>query len=224
MKNILLLAATIIISTISLHAQKNETKINRIYMFGGGGPAFASGSFGTLGISAVVNKKWIASIGNLNATRKASAPSDAQFGKIVTLSFDLFSVTADFHPVAETKFTYLSFGRYYPSTKRVSFILDGGIGLAKGQDFNYYKLGSTIKPGEVLSPGVSSNYTVTETPKSAVGFIARAGMDWAFSGGAGMGFDFYYNLCTGGISDNVGLTFRLNLGYMPRNGKNALKQ
>jgi hypothetical protein len=49
-------------------------------------------------------------------------------------------------------------------------------------------------------------------------------MDWAFSGGAGMGIDFFYNLCTGGISDNVGLSFRLNLGYMPRNGKNALKQ
>ncbi len=201
-----------IISFTILQAQNKETKINRIYLFGGGGPALFSGASGTLGISAVVNKKWIASIGYLYATRNASAPSDANF----TISrYSLFwgDYSINSHPEAETQFTYLSLGRYYPTSKKISFILDGGIGLAKGQDFNYYKI-----------PGASTNYTVTETAKTAVGFIARAGMDWAFSGGAGMGFDFYYNLCTGGISDNVGLSFRLNIGYMPRNGKNALKQ
>ena len=223
MKNILLLAAIFIFSITSLQAQNNETKINRIYVFCGGGPALFSGVSGTLGISAVVNKKWIASIGYLSASRNASAPSDANFKKS-SLTWFWGSSVINYHPNAETQFTYLSFGRYYPTTKKVSFILDGGIGLAKGQDFNYYEYNAQLKPGEFVIPGVSSNYIVTETPSSAVGFMGRAGMDWAFSGGAGMGFDFYYNLCTGGISDNVGFNIRLNLGYMPRNGKNALKQ
>ncbi|HSF46254.1 MAG TPA: hypothetical protein VLA58_09590, partial [Chitinophagaceae bacterium] len=203
MKKILFLTATII-SIASLQAQKKETKLNRIYMFGGGGLAFSDGGFGTLGISAVLNKKWISSIGYLKAHREASAPSDAEFRKAVTLFWGTGSYTVDFHPEAETQFTYLSFGRYYPSSKRVSYILDGGIGLAKGQDFNYYKTVTTLKPREVLIPGASNNYTVTETAKTSVGFIARAGMDWAFSGGAGMGFEIFYNLCTGGISDNIG--------------------
>jgi hypothetical protein len=224
MKNILLLAATIFFSIVSLQAQQNDTKVNRIYLFGGGGPALFSGGSGTLGISAVVNKKWIASVGYLSAFRNASAPSDANFTVSASSLFGFGSFIDGNHPLAETKFTYLSFGRYYPATKRVSYILDGGIGLAKGQDFNYYKFNAPLKPGEVVVPRASTNYTVTETAKTAVGFIGRAGMDWAFSGGAGMGIDFFYNLCTGGISDNVGLSFRLNLGYMPRYGKNALKQ
>ena len=230
MKNILLLAAAIVLSVTSLQAQENDMKINRIYVFGGGGPAFADGGFGNLGISAVVNKKWIASIGYLDANRNASAPADMNVytDELTTFITNLFTAglagTTDTHPTAETKFTYVSFGRYYPTGRRVSFILDAGVGLAKGQDFNYYQGPVSGKPGEEILYRVSSNYTVTKTESTAVGFMARAGMDWAFSGGAGMGFDFFYNLCTGGISDNVGLTFRLNLGYMPRSGKNALKQ
>jgi hypothetical protein len=224
MKNILLLAAVILLSISSLQAQNMETKINRIYVFGGGGPALFSGGSGNLGISAVVNKKWIASLGYLSAFRNASAPSDANFRKSEFLFWGTGSYLTDHHPVSDTKFTYLSFGRYYPSSKKISFILDGGIGLAKGQDFNYYEYNQSLKPGERVIPGASTNYTITETDKTSLGFMARAGMDWAFSGGAGMGIDFFYNLCTGGISDNIGLTFRLNLGYMPRNGKNAMKQ
>jgi hypothetical protein len=223
MKNILYLAAVIVLSITSLQAQNKETKINRLYVFGGGGPAFFSGASGTLGITAVVNRKWIASVGYLSATRDASAPSDADFRKSEYIFWGAISFEVDYHPEAETKFTYLSVGRYFPVSKRVSFILDGGIGLAKGQDFNYYQSFTTLKPGEVLLKGASTNYTVTQTDKSSVGFIGRAGMDWAFSGGAGMGFDFYYNLCTGGISDNVGISTRFNLGYMPRKGKNAMK-
>lgn len=229
MKNILLLAAAIVLSFTTLQAQNKETKINRLYVFGGGGPAFFSGSAGTLGLSAVVKKKWIASVGYMSANRKASAPSDMNVytDELATFIANFFTAglagTSDTHPTAETKFTYVSFGRYYPTGRRVSFILDAGVGLAKGQDFNYYQGIVSGKPGEEILYRVSSNYTVTKSESTAVGFMARAGMDWAFSGGAGMGFDFFYNLCTGGISDNVGINFRLNIGYMPRNGKNALK-
>jgi hypothetical protein len=128
----------------------------------------------------------------------------------------------DTHPNADSKFTYLSFGRYYPKSRKISYILDGGLGIAKGQDFNYYNRG-TPKNGEQIVYGASSNYVVTKTDKTAIGAIARAGMDWAFSGGAGMGFDFYYNYCGGGISDNVGFNMRLMIGYMPRPPKTAVK-
>jgi hypothetical protein len=220
MKNILLLAATIFISFSSIQAQeRKENKINRFYLFGAAGPAFFSGGAVSIGLSAVVDKKWIASLGYMAAVRNASAPSD----------MNVYQITGwfggyDTHPTAETKFTYVSFGRYYPASRKLSYILDAGVGLAKGQDFNYYDRSVTSKTGEQIIPGASSNYTVTKTDRTSFGAIARAGMDWAFSGGAGMGLDFYYNYCGGGISDNVGLSFRLNLGYMPRNGKNALKQ
>ena len=216
MKNILLLAATIFISFSSIQAQeKKENKINRIYIFGAIGPAMSKGFASTVGISTVVNKKWIASLGYLNATRDASAPSDADF-TVTYNSFFWGSFSISNHPTAETKFTYLSFGRYYPATRKISYILDAGIGIAKGQDFNYYDRSVTAKNGEQIIPWASSNYTVTKTDRTSFGAIARAGMDWAFSGGAGMGFDFYYNYCGGGISDNIGFNFRLMVGYMPR--------
>jgi hypothetical protein len=223
MKNILLLAATILLCISSLQAQNKETKINRIYLFGGGGPALFSGASGILGISAVVNKKWIASVGYLYATRKASAPSDANF-TVYRSSWFWGDFSINYHPVAETKFTYISLGRYYPATRKLSYILDAGIGIANGQDFNYYNRNMTSRTGEQVIPRVSSNYIVTQTDKTAIGAIGRAGMDWAFSGGAGMGFDFYYNYCGGGISDNVGFNMRLMIGYMPRAPKTAVKQ
>lgn len=224
MKNILLLAAILFLSSTSLKAQENESKINRFYVFGGAGGALFEGSATNIGVSAVINRKWIATIGHLNAERRASAPSDVIFRSSEYLLW-IFPVSENHHPIAETQFTYLSFGRYYPSTKRVSYILDAGIGLAKGQDYNYYQWGTTsLKGGEQIIPGASNTHIVTTTDRTSLGIIARAGMDWAFSGGAGMGFDVYYNLCTGGISDNVGINFRLNIGYMPRKGKNAMKQ
>lgn len=225
MKNLLLLTVSMIISFTTLQAQeKKENKINRIYMYGGGGPALFSGASGYLGISAVWNKKWIATIGFLDANRNASAPSDATFNKTRIDFLGLRLATIDHHPTAETKFTYLSFGRYYPASKKISYILDAGIGIANGQDFNYYDRGGSTKGNETIIPGASSNYTVTMTDRTSFGAIARAGMDWAFSGGAGMGFDFYYNYCGGGISDNVGFNMRLMVGFMPRSGKNSLKR
>lgn len=225
MKNILLLTVSMIIGFSTLQAQeKNENSVSRFYVFGAAGPAVFSGYSSSIGLSAVFNKKWIATIGHLNASRNASAPSDANFRVTQSYFWGLYDLTTDHHPVAETKFTYLSFGRYYPATRKISYILDAGIGIAKGQDFNYYDRGVTLKNGEQIIPGASSNYVVTMTDRTSFGAIARAGMDWAFSGGAGMGFDFYYNYCSGGISDNVGFNIRLMIGYMPRSPKTAVKQ
>jgi hypothetical protein len=216
MKKIIILTTVALICSSSINAQESNSKISRFYGFAAGGPAFFTGVSGNLGLSAIMNKKWIASIGRLNASRHASAPSDF----MPTISTGWFLGAFDSYPIAETKFTYLSFGRYYPSSKTVSFILDGSIGVAKGQDFNYYN-GGTPKNGEQTVYGVSANYLVTSTDRTALGLMGRAGMDWAFSGGAGMGLDFYYNYCGGGISDNVGFNLRLMIGYMPRSSKSS---
>jgi hypothetical protein len=91
-----------------------------------------------------------------------------------------------------------------------------GAGLASGQDFNYYyRYGGRLGPGEQVIPGASNNYTVTKTDRKAVGIIVRGGLDAPIVKGIGMGFDIYYNYCGGGISDNIGFTFRINLGYLP---------
>jgi hypothetical protein len=122
------------------------------------------------------------------------------------------------------QFRYLSFGRYFPVSRQISFIVDGGLGLANQQGYNFYRNGAPVKQGERILDGVSTNYTVTAVEKSSMGGIVRAGVDWAFVGFGGMGLDLYYNLNAGGIDDNFGVNLRFMLGYMPRYRKNAVRQ
>jgi hypothetical protein len=226
-KNIILLTVLIFISLTSIQAQGNQKKINRVYMFGSLGPSIGDATGSSYGISGVVNNKWIASLGRLHSIRNASLPSDFQLAVyevpwliLILLPIDPYY---DYRPEEEVRFTYASFGRYYPLSRKISFIIDGGVGVAKQQGFKFYKPTERVKNGENIIPGVSSNYTVTSADKTSIGAIARVGADWAFSGGAGMGLDLYYNANMGGISDIGGLNIRFMVGYMPRRPKNAIK-
>jgi hypothetical protein len=215
MKKILTITFSAIIIFSSIHGQEKQNGITRAYGYVGYGGAMFSGEGYNFGLSIEVNKAWIGTIGQLNAKRKASAPSDANF------EHSGWSGSSISHPIAETRFTYISFGRTFPAARSAAFILDAGVGLASGQDFNYYyRHGGTLGPGEQVIPGASSNYTVTKTDRKAVGVIVRGGLDAPIVKGIGMGFDIYYNYCGGGISDNIGFIFRINLGYLPH----AIKQ
>jgi hypothetical protein len=111
----------------------------------------------------------------------------------------------------------VSFGQAFPSKRNAAYILDAGVGLASGQDYNYYyRFGGRLGAGEEVVPGASTNYIVTKTDRKAIGVKVRGGLDAPIVKGIGTGFDFYYNYCGGGISDNMGFTFRLNLGYLPK--------
>lgn len=217
-----------ILSFSTLQAQEKKTKINRVYMFGTVGPFIGDGTATSYGLSGVINNKWIVTYGKLYAKRNSTLPPDFKL-EVYEVPWYLLIILPveqyyDFRPEDETRFTYASFGRYYPVSRKISFILDGGIGIAKSQGANYYKPGQIIKSGENIVPGVSSNYIVTKTEKTSIGGIVRAGADWAFSGCAGAGLDLYYNANMGGIKDNMGFNLRLMLGYMPRPAKKAVMQ
>lgn len=229
MKNTILITVTIILfwGIASAQAQEKKLQINRVYLFGAFGPAGMDASGSSYGISAVVNKKWIASIGKLHSYMNTKLPADFMYdvddASWLLLLFLIDPYSAD-NLEDETRFSYVSFGRYYPVSRRFSFIVDGGLGLAKQQGHNFYKNGQPVKNNEQILKGISTNYTVTSIEKTSIGAMARVGLDWAFAGFGGMGLDLYYNMNAGGIYDNWGLNLRFNLGYTPRYGKNALKQ
>lgn len=230
MKNTILITVTIILflAISSAQAQEKKLQINKVYLFGALGPAGMDASGSSYGISAVVNKKWIASIGKLHSYMNTKLPADFFYESNgpnwFLLLFLMDPYALDYDLEDETRFSYLSFGRNYTLSRKLSFIVDGGLGLAKQQSYNFYKKGQPVKKNEQIVEGVSTNYTVTSIEKASMGAMARVGLDWAFSGAGGMGLDIYYNLNAGGIYDNWGLNLRFTLGYMPRKGKNALKQ
>jgi hypothetical protein len=229
MKNTILITVTIILILCisSVRAQQKKLQINKVYLFGAFGPAGMDASGSSFGISAVVNKKWIATIGKLHSDMNTKLPADFMYdvhGPLWLLLLLLSDPYYSYNLEDETRFSYVSFGRNYPLSRKFSFIADGGLGLAKQQSYNFYKKGQPVKNNEHIVEGVSTNYTVTSIEKASMGAMARVGLDWAFSGAGGMGLDVYYNLNAGGIYDNWGLKLRFNLGYMPRYGKNALKK
>jgi hypothetical protein len=230
MKNTILITVTILLFTgiSSVQAQESKLQINKVYLFGAFGPAGMDASGSSFGISTVINKKWIASVGKLKSYMNTKLPADFFYENnepnwfLLLLLLDPYSL--NFELEDETRFTYLSFGRNYALSRKFSFIVDGGLGLAKQQSYNFYKKGQPVKNNEYIVEGVSSNYTVTSIERSSIGAMARVGLDWTFAGFGGMGLDLYYNMNAGGIYDNWGINLRFNLGYMPRYGKNALKQ
>ena len=82
MKNTILITVTILLFTgiSSVQAQESKLQINKVYLFGAFGPAGMDASGSSFGISTVINKKWIASVGKLKSYMNTKLPADFFYG------------------------------------------------------------------------------------------------------------------------------------------------
>lgn len=198
MKNIFL------ITLISCSLVTAEAQITRAYAFGSGGVAVEEGLACQFGTSVVLGHKWIITAGYLQAKRNADHPSD----------FSVYSGTGypgfeyETYPPANTKLLYASAGRYIRYSRRISFIMDAGLGVSRGDVLSFQKGRSREHTENRYSP----NYSVQYSDRTSIGSIMRAGADVLVARSAGIGFDLYYNYNGGGLQNNFGLNVRLMLG------------
>lgn len=184
-----------------------NAQITRAYVFGSGGVEIKEGLAYQMGVSSVVNNKWIISAAYLNAKRNADLPSD----------FEVHSGTGypgleyETYPQAETRFLYVSAGRYFRYSRRIHFILDAGVGVSNG-DLLSFKQG---RSSDLQENKYSPNYCVSYSSKTSMGSIIRTGVDVSLANFTGIGFDLYFNYNGGGLHNNFGLNVRLMFGHVP---------
>lgn len=198
----LILVAMITMVFISAKAQ-----LTRFYTFGSGGVETKEGLAYQFGASSIWNNKWIVSAACLNAVRNADLPSDFK----VHSGTGYPGLEYETYPRAETRFFYVSAGRYFRYSRRIHFILDAGVGISNG-DLLRFKQGRSSDPREHK---YSPNYSVSYSEGKAMGSIVRTGIDVSMANFTGMGFDLYFNYNGGGLPNHFGLNVRLMFGHVP---------
>jgi hypothetical protein len=201
MKKLILIA----MSTIAFASLKAQ--LTRAYAFGSGGVETKEGLAYQFGASSIWNNKWIITASYLNAKRNADLPSDF----LVHRGTGYPGLEYETYPLAETKFLYLSAGRYIRYSRRIYFILDGGLGISNGDLLSF----TSGRSSDLRENKYSPNYTVKYSNKTSMGSIIRAGVDVSLANFTGIGFDLYYNYNGGGLHNNFGLNVRIMLGHVP---------
>ncbi len=201
MKRLILVA----VSTLVFISAKSQ--LTKAYAFGSGGVETKEGLAYQFGASSVWTNRWIISAAYFKARRNADLPSDFK----VHSGTGYPGLEYETYPQAETRFLYVSAGRYFRYSKRINFILDAGVGISNGDLLSFKQGRSTDLQENKYSP----NYSVTYSSKTSMGSIIRTGVDVALANFTGVGFDLYYNYNGGGLHNNFGLNVRLMFGYMP---------
>jgi hypothetical protein len=184
-----------------------NAQLTRAYTFASGGVETKEGLAYQFGASSIWNNKWIISAAYFNAIRNADLPSNFK----VHSGTGYPGLEYETYPQAETRFIYVSAGRYFRYSGRINFILDAGVGISNG-DLLSFKQG---RSSDLQDNKYSPNYTVKYSSKTAMGSIIRTGVDVSLANFTGMGFDIYYNYNGGGLHNNFGLNIRLMLGHLP---------
>jgi hypothetical protein len=204
-------------SPFTLNAQKNESPIKKIYLQGGGGWNTIDGGNGEIGLQAIFNNKWSATISYHSLSMEPkNLPSDYKAGTgtilflipysdEVTVDMELFSFTA---------------GKYFKTGKKSWITTEAGLSIVKGQTASFQPSASTtVDPFGILFgvTGTTSNYNSTLENKSGIGAMLRADYNWAFSRFFGLGAGAFANFNS--IQSPVGFNLRLTMGMMGRKAK-----
>lgn len=199
-------------SPFTVMAQKKEAAVKKIYLQGAAGANTIDGGHGEIGLQAIFNNKWSATISYHSLWMDPkNLPSDYTPGTgtvfffipyydDVILDMELFSLTA---------------GKYFPTGKKSWITTEGGLSIVKGQTASFQRTPvTTIDPIGIIfgSTGTSSNYNATIENKTSVGAMIRADYNWAFSRFFGLGAGVFANFNS--IQSPVGFNLKLTMGWM----------
>lgn len=203
-----------IMSLAFIITASGQTKaINKFYLQGGAGGGTHESVYYDLGIQAIINNKWSATLSyqELSMTPK-NLPADYQ-GETgyVLISFYTDDVSAIMSLLS------LTAGRYFKLGKNTWATTEAGLSYVKGEkvSFQHSQVTST---NLIFFASTSSNYTTTKENKSAVGFMMKTDINWAFSSFMGLGAGVFANVNS--IQSPIGFHIKLLVGNMGREKKN----
>jgi hypothetical protein len=203
-----------IMSLALMIAASGQTKtISKFYFQGGaGGGTHESGSY-DLGIQAIFKNKWSATLSyqELSMTPK-NLPADYQ-GETGYVLFIPYSDEVD----AKMNLLSVTAGRYFKLGRNTWATTEAGLSYVSGEkvSFQHSQVTST---NVIFAASTSSNYSTTKENKSAVGFMMKTDVNWAFSSFMGLGAGVFANVNS--IQSPIGFHIKLLVGNMGREKKN----
>ena len=178
----------------------------------GGGIASYNGSFGEIGIQALLKHNWVAtfSFHGFDMDPK-NLPSDYDPG----YGYFLFLPLAGDKPNVDLKLYSLTTGKYFKTGRNTWFTTEAGLSVASGKKVNFTRnTGDLSAWNFLLIAGKPSNYVTSEERKSGVGGMLKADVNWAFSRIAGLGAGVFANVNS--IQSLAGFEVKLTCGWMNR--------
>lgn len=200
---LLLSIITLLALTFSagIFGQKSNSSIKKIYLQGGIGAASRNGVSGEVGLQAIINNKWLASVSyqNIEANPK-NLPSDYE-GEI----FIFFPI--DLTPTVNTNVFNITAGKYFATGKRTWITTEGGICFGTGETMSFKRTDPVF-----YIFGETANYVYETEKKNLVGGVLKADFNWAFASFMGLGMNVYANFNS--VQSPVGFQLKLMLGKM----------
>ena len=202
-----------IVSLAFMITATGQTKANnKFHLQGGAGVGtHESGSY-DLGIQAIFKNKWSATLSyqELSMSPK-NKPADYQ-GET---GYALFIFYSD-EVTAAMNLINLTAGRYFKLGRNTWATTEAGLSYVSGEkvSFQHSQVTST---NLILFASTSSNYTTTKENKSAVGFMMKTDVNWAFSSFMGLGAGVFANVNS--IQSPIGFHIKLLVGNMGREKK-----
>ena len=196
----------------TITAQTKESFIRKIYLQGAAGSNTIDGGHGEVGLQAVFNNKWSATVSyhSLSMDPK-NLPPDYEPGTGVVLFFIPYSDEV----ILDMSLFSFTAGKYFQTGKKSWITTEGGLSIVNGEVANFQRTtATTTAPLGVLFGvmGTTSNYNTTVEKKSTVGAMIRADYNWAFSRYFGLGAGVFANFNS--IQSPVGFNLKLTMGFM----------
>ncbi len=216
MKKTSLFFLSLILSTASFSQQKS---LKKIYLLTGAGGSSHDGSNYEIGLQAVVNNKWSATLSCHEFTMKPkNLPANYQ-PETGTILFFPYTSSIEIN----MKLYSLTAGRYFQLGRNTWFATEAGISLVQGEKASFQPdaVETSYFPFFGLST-TTSNYKTTIEKKTTLGGMLRADINWAFSSFMGLGAGVFANLNS--IQTPIGFQTKLTLGLMGRNKKEKIKK
>ena len=191
---------------------QTKTMSKFYFQAGAGGGTHESGSY-DLGIQAIIKNKWSATLSyqELSMTPK-NQPADYQ-GETGYVLFIPYTDDVD----ATMSLISLTAGRYFKLGRNTWATTEAGLSYISGEKVGYQH-SQVTSTNVIIAASTSSNYTTTKENRSAVGFMMKTDVNWAFSSFMGLGAGVFANINS--IQSPIGFHIKLLVGNMGREKKN----
>lgn len=206
-KNLLQVTSLLLLSFILCfvtYAQEKQTAFKKIYLHGGAGFSNANGTSVDVGIQAILNKNWVATVSYQSMElNPKNLPANYEQGYTIILFFPIY----DDFPYNEMKTFSITAGKHLETGRKTWFTTEAGISFVNGQ-----KVSFTPQPVANDIFYISSNYSFQKENKSTIGAVLKADFNWAFLPYLGLGAGVYANFNS--IQSPVGFRVKLIAGWL----------
>lgn len=190
---------------ITLFGQQKETPLQKFYIEGGLGSASHNGALTQISARAVFKNNWMASLSfySVDGDPK-NLPPDYEPGYTLVIILPL----PDEMPSVRINLINFTGGKLFPLGRKTWATTEAGLSIVNGEQMTF----SPRPPGNEGLYFPANYYSTKVGSKTAIGGMAKADLNWAFSSYTGLGLGAYANINS--IQSLAGIEIKLLVGWL----------